>query len=151
MVGLREVPTTRSLQAIELEQPVPFLGEKQKGHTHRASDFGNYLGTRSSEVRGWGRSQGGTHLCKSLDSLLLLPAQSPALGRHLLAQRPELFLQDLDAALQGTPILVTSLSGQDSRLPSHDALCPHPHPRYLKNWGGRAVTKPRGQSFSFWR
>lgn len=88
--------------------------------------------------------QGETHLCKSLNSLLLLPAQPPALGSHLLPQRPELFLQDLDAALQGTPILFIHLSAWDSRLPSHGALYPHPHLRYLRNWGGRAVTKPLG-------
>lgn len=31
LVGLREVPTTSSLQAIELEQPAPFLGEGEGG------------------------------------------------------------------------------------------------------------------------
>lgn len=65
--------------------------QRQTGHTHRASDFGNYLGAQ-------GVRQGETHLCKSLNSFLLLPAQPPALGSHLLPQRPELFLQDLDAA-----------------------------------------------------
>lgn len=68
LVGLREVPTTCSLKAIELKQPAPFLGDgegegegevvmsQQKGYTHRASDFGGYLGAPRWEASGWGRS-----------------------------------------------------------------------------------------------
>lgn len=70
--------------------------------------------------------QGETHLCKSLNSFLLLPAQPPALSSHLLPQRPELLLQDLDAALQRTPILVIHLSAQDSRLLSMVPCLPTP-------------------------
>lgn len=74
-----------------------------------------------------GQVWGETHLCESLDSFLLLPAQPPALSSHLLSQRPELLLQDLDAALQGTPILVIHLSVWDSRLPSVVPCIPTPN------------------------
>lgn len=46
---------------------------------------------------------GSTYLCQGLKGLLLFPAQPPALSCHLLPQRLELLLQDLDPALQGTP------------------------------------------------
>lgn len=101
------------------------------------------------EGEGVEQVSGETHLCEGLNSLLLLPAQPPALSCHLLPQRLELFLQDLDATLQGTPILVTQVAAWVPRPPSHvTRLLPHPF-IYLRNWGERRDIKSLGPCFFF--
>lgn len=85
-----------------------------------------------------GQVSGETHLCEGLNSLLLLPAEPPALSRHLLPQRLELFLQDLDTALQGTPTLVTQVAARIG-FPGHPPMVPglYRTPSYTSGTGER--------------
>lgn len=96
------------------------------------------------------QASGETHLCEGLNSLLLLPAQPPALSCHLLPQRLELFLQDLDAALQGTPILVTQVAAWVG-FPGHPPTVPgfYHTPSYTSGTGERGGTLSPLDSLSF--
>lgn len=62
LVGLREVPTTCSLQAIELEQPAPFLGKGEGGvlaNTGRRATPIEHLTLGTIWAQGAGRRGGG--------------------------------------------------------------------------------------------